>query len=151
MFDIGWSELLLVGVLALVFVGPKDLPRVMRTAGRYVGKMRAMAREFQQSFEDLARESELEELRKQVAELRNQSVAPLADLRDAVETAGTAAEAAPEPESAPAPTEQQSEAVAPRLPDDIAPEMADAVREADEIARFGEKAEDLPKSGAGQA
>lgn len=81
MFDMGWSELLLVAVLAIVFVGPKDLPRVMRTVGQYVAKMRAMMREFQNSFEDLARESELEELRKQVAEMRETAVKPLADLQ----------------------------------------------------------------------
>ena len=79
MFDLGWSELLLVAVLAIVFIGPKDLPRVMRTLGQYVGKMRAMAREFQNSFEDLARESELEELRQQVADLRNTAIKPLAN------------------------------------------------------------------------
>lgn len=81
MFDMGWSELLLVAVLAIVFVGPKDLPKVMRTVGQYVAKMRAMMREFQNSFEDLARESELEELRKQVAEMRETAMKPLADLQ----------------------------------------------------------------------
>lgn len=79
MFDLGWSELLLVAVLAIVFIGPKDLPRVMRTLGQYVGKMKAMAREFQNSFEDLARETELDELRKQVADLRNTAMKPLAE------------------------------------------------------------------------
>lgn len=81
MFDIGWSELLLVAVLAIIFVGPKDLPRVMRTAGRYAGRMRAMAREFQNSFEDLARESELDELRREMASLREQAtMRPLVDV-----------------------------------------------------------------------
>jgi sec-independent protein translocase protein TatB len=80
MFDIGWSELLLVAVLAIIFVGPKDLPRVMRTAGRYAGRMRAMAREFQNSFEDLARESELDELRREVSSLRESTMRPLADM-----------------------------------------------------------------------
>ena len=84
MFDMGWSELLLVAVLAIVFVGPKDLPKVMRTVGQYVAKMRAMVREFQNSFEDLARESELEELRKQVAEMRETAMKPLADLQRSV-------------------------------------------------------------------
>lgn len=149
MFDIGWSELLLVGVLALVFVGPKDLPRVMRTAGKYVGKMRAMAREFQQSFEDLARESELEELRKQVAELRNQSMAPLADLRQSVEAAGEAHKPLPDAE-APAP-EAPAEALSARLPDDITPDLVEAIREADEIEKFGEKAEPASKPDAGHA
>lgn len=93
MFDLGWSELLLVAVLAIVFIGPKDLPRVMRTLGQYVGKARAMAREFQNSFEDLARESELEELRKQVADLRDATMKPLtepmAEMDRAIRTAGT--------------------------------------------------------------
>lgn len=80
MFDMGWSELLLVAVIAIVFIGPKDLPRVMRTLGQYVSKIRGMAREFQNSFEDLARESELEELRKQVADMRNTVMKPLTDL-----------------------------------------------------------------------
>ena len=80
MFDMGWSELLLVAVLAIIFVGPKDLPRLMRTLGQYTAKMRSMAREFQNSFEELARESELEELRKQVAEMRESAMKPLTDL-----------------------------------------------------------------------
>lgn len=85
MFDIGWSELLLVAVLAIIFVGPKDLPRLMRTLGQYTARMRAMAREFQNSFEDLARETELDELRKQVADLRDGAMKPLADMQRPVE------------------------------------------------------------------
>lgn len=79
MFDLGWSELLLVAALAIIFIGPKDLPKAMRTLGQYVGKMRAMAREFQNSFEDLARETELEELRKQVTDLRDATMKPLTE------------------------------------------------------------------------
>ncbi len=54
MFDIGFSELLLIGVVALIVVGPKDLPVMFRTVGRYVGKAKSMAREFQRSMEDAA-------------------------------------------------------------------------------------------------
>ncbi len=54
MFDIGFSELLLIGVVALIVVGPKDLPMMFRTVGKYVGKAKAMAREFQRSMEDAA-------------------------------------------------------------------------------------------------
>lgn len=134
MFDIGWSELLLIAVLAIVFVGPKDLPRVMRVAGQYVARMRAMAREFQQSFEDLARESELEELRKEVADLRSQTLAPLGEIRQSVEVDLDRAEpsalaAAGETATEPAGEPRLSE----RLPDDIAPGIADAIREAEEI------------------
>lgn len=77
MFDLGWSELLLVAVLALIFVGPKDLPKLMHTIGRYVGKIRAMAQDFQKSFDDMARETELDELRKEVQSLRGEVMRPL--------------------------------------------------------------------------
>lgn len=84
MFDIGWLELLLIAAVAIVVVGPKDLPRMMRTFGQYMGRARAMAREFQRSFEDIARESELDELRKEMRDLRRQ-----ADLSGDLEKAGS--------------------------------------------------------------
>lgn len=105
MFDIGWSELLLVAVLAIVFVGPKDLPRLMRTLGQYTAKMRAMAREFQNSFEDMARETELDELRKQVAELRHDAMRPLSDIPRIVETPDVETPNAAKPHIAPPPGE----------------------------------------------
>ncbi|WP_420561758.1 Sec-independent protein translocase protein TatB [Tepidicaulis sp.] len=80
MFDIGWSELLLIGVIAILVVGPKDLPRMMRVVGQYAGKIRAMAREFQRSFDDMAREAELEELRKEVQDIRKAN--PINKLKD---------------------------------------------------------------------
>ena len=63
MFDMGWTEILLIGVIALIVVGPKDLPRMLRTFGQFVGKMRGMARDFQRSMDDAAREADLEELK----------------------------------------------------------------------------------------
>ena len=54
MFDIGWSELLVIGVVAIIVVGPKELPRLMRTFGHYLGKVRHMAADFQRQFEDAA-------------------------------------------------------------------------------------------------
>lgn len=69
MFDIGASELLIVGVVALVVIGPKELPGVLRSVGRTVGKIRTMAGEFQAQFSDALREAEMEETRKKVAEL----------------------------------------------------------------------------------
>lgn len=61
MFDIGWSELLVIGAVALIVVGPKDLPGMLRTGGRMVAKARGMAREFQGAMEDAAREADLKE------------------------------------------------------------------------------------------
>lgn len=54
MFDIGFAELMVIGIVSLIVVGPKDLPGMFRTVGRYVGKAKAMAREFQRSMEDAA-------------------------------------------------------------------------------------------------
>jgi sec-independent protein translocase protein TatB len=63
-------ELMIIGAVALIVVGPKDLPILMRRVGQFVGKMRGMANEFRASFEDLARQSELEDLRKEVEAMR---------------------------------------------------------------------------------
>jgi len=59
MFDIGWSELLVIGMLALIVVGPKELPGLLRTIGQYVGKARSVAREFQRSMDEAAREADI--------------------------------------------------------------------------------------------
>ena len=75
MFDFSWSELALIAVVALVVIGPKDLPRVMRTVGLWVGKARAIAREFQSSLDQMIRESELEEMRKSVERASNVNLA----------------------------------------------------------------------------
>src|SRR3954470_6894772 len=63
LFDIGWPELMLIGVVALVVIGPKDLPRALRVAGYWVRKARTLSREFQSSVEQMVREAELEEMR----------------------------------------------------------------------------------------
>lgn len=57
MFDLGWSELLVIGVVALIVVGPKDLPVLFRNAGQFMGKMRGMAREFSSAMNDAAKDS----------------------------------------------------------------------------------------------
>jgi len=66
LFDIGWSELLLIGVVALIFIGPKDLPRALRVAGYWVGRARTLSREFQSSVDQMIREAELDEMREQL-------------------------------------------------------------------------------------
>ncbi len=70
MFDIGWSELLVIVVVAVVVVGPKDLPRMMRTVGQWAGRARSMADQFRRSFDDMARQTELDELRREVQKLK---------------------------------------------------------------------------------
>lgn len=83
---IGFPEMLVIGLAALIIVGPKDLPMMMRRIGQFVGKGRAMAREFQSAFDDMARQTELEELRKEIEEIKqSNAVKAAADDLAAVE------------------------------------------------------------------
>ncbi len=66
MFDLGWQEFLLVALVAVIVVGPKDLPRVVRTVSQWIRKARSVASEFQGSLEEMAREADLDDVRKQV-------------------------------------------------------------------------------------
>lgn len=68
--DIGASELILIAVVALIVVGPKDLPLLMRKVGQFMARLRGMAAEFRASFDEMARQSELDELRKEVEAMR---------------------------------------------------------------------------------
>src|ERR671910_116620 len=81
MFDIGWSEMALILLVALVVIGPRDLPRVARTMGKWVAKGRAMAREFQTALEDMAREAELDKVKSEIEK------AGRTDLRKSIEKA----------------------------------------------------------------
>jgi sec-independent protein translocase protein TatB len=88
MFDFfSWQHLSIMLVVALVVVGPKDLPRLMNMAGKWAGKARAMATEFRRSFDEMARESELAELRKEIEDLKkNNPVSDLASSMASVES-----------------------------------------------------------------
>jgi len=79
MFDIGWTELVVIAVVAIVVIGPKDLPRAMRTVGKWSGKMKRMARDFQNQFNEAIREAELDEVKKEVAAIAR--IDPMADLK----------------------------------------------------------------------
>ena len=87
MFDIGWTELLVIACIAIIVVGPKDLPRMLRTLGQTMGKMRRMSREFQSTFNEALREAEqqadIADMKKQVEEAANFN--PLGDLKKSIE------------------------------------------------------------------
>lgn len=79
MFDLfSWSHILILLTVALVVVGPKDLPRLMHMAGKWMGKARSMASEFRRSFDEMARQTELDELRKEIEELKKNN--PVSDI-----------------------------------------------------------------------
>jgi sec-independent protein translocase protein TatB len=82
MFGFSWSEILIIGVVALVFIGPNDLPKAMKTAARWMSAARKLAREFQGHVDDLVREAELDELRDQARKLAAQPLAHLESLVD---------------------------------------------------------------------
>jgi sec-independent protein translocase protein TatB len=69
MFDIGWSELVVIGIVALIVIGPKELPAVLRMLGVWMGKVRRMASEFQGQFQEAMREAEMADIKKQVDQL----------------------------------------------------------------------------------
>ena len=71
MLDIGWSELILIGIVALIVVGPKDLPRMFHALGRMTAKARAMAREFSSAMEDAAKQSGIKDATKGLEEVRS--------------------------------------------------------------------------------
>lgn len=75
----GFFELMLIAVIALVVIGPKDLPKLMRSAGRFVAKARAMAGEFTAAFDQMARETEMEDLRKEIEDLKKQN--PVSEIK----------------------------------------------------------------------
>lgn len=103
MFDLAWSHILLIGVVALLVIGPKDLPRALRTLGVWVGRARTIAREFQSSLDQMIREAELEEMRKQVEKVSTldldqtieKAVDPGGELKRSFATSSITSEALP--------------------------------------------------------
>ncbi len=90
MFDISWTEFLLIGVVALIVIGPKELPTVMRTLGQYTRKIRSMAADFQNQFHEALREADMADLKKQVDDMASdiKNYDPLKDVRTDLETVG---------------------------------------------------------------
>lgn len=84
MLDIGWWELLVVGMVALVVVGPKELPTLLRTIGRYVGMAKRQADEFRSQFDDAMRESEFNDLRNEMNDIKSDVTSSLDDAQQSI-------------------------------------------------------------------
>ncbi len=136
MFDIGWTELLVIACVAIIVVGPKDLPRMLRSLGQTIGKVKRMSREFQSTFNDALREAEREadiaDMKKSVEDVGNFN--PLGDLKKSIED-DMAAVTKPAAETKTA-KEAKSEPAAeakpqPAAPSSVTPELAEAVKSAE--------------------
>jgi sec-independent protein translocase protein TatB len=86
-FDMSWSELLLIAVVALIVIGPKDLPQGIKVVAQFVRKARSLAREFQSGIEEMAREAELDEVKKEIDGMSAADYA--ADLQQTIDPGGT--------------------------------------------------------------
>lgn len=144
MFDIAWSELVVIGAVALVVIGPKDLPKALRSVGEMVGKVRRMASEFQGQFNDAMREAELHDLKKSVEDIGGSVDAatkvdfnPIQTIRDEIKGASearseTAAEAKARQDAAMAEAEAKLAAIPapePLPPASLSPAASEPVSE----------------------
>lgn len=102
MFDISWSELLILGIVTLVFVGPKELPVFMRTIGRYAGIVRRHANEFKGQFDAAMREAELDSMRKEVEQMQNSINSEVMKAKASVHDASAASNIEPNASTPPA-------------------------------------------------
>jgi sec-independent protein translocase protein TatB len=105
MFDIAWTELLVIAVILVVVVGPKDLPRMLRTFGRTTKQIRSMASDFRRQFDDALREAELDEVRQTMSDAKKfdptkdvrAAMSPMKAIGEEIRSSLTAATKAPEP------------------------------------------------------
>jgi sec-independent protein translocase protein TatB len=104
MLDMSWGEIMVIGAVALIVIGPKDLPKALRTIGQVTGKLRRMAAEFQGQFNEAMREAELDEVKKQlqgvndsVTSVGSTNFNPIQTILDELKTSIEAPEKAPEP------------------------------------------------------
>ncbi|MFM8991029.1 MAG: Sec-independent protein translocase protein TatB [Alphaproteobacteria bacterium] len=126
MFD--WNELLVIGAAALIFIGPKELPGTLRTLGKFVAKARGMARDFQTNVDDMVREAELDEVKKQVQKLEygglEQMIQESVDPKGRIQEALRAPDLSAPPTAAPATPAAASSAAATSVAPGSVPQSA---------------------------
>jgi sec-independent protein translocase protein TatB len=133
MLDMSWGEVMVIGAVALIVIGPKDLPKTLRTVGQMTAKVRRMAAEFQSQFNEAMREAELDDVKKQiqgmnesVSSLNNTSFNPIQTIRDEVKgaieapVAGSAPTGAAPEGTVPAANPNDGPASVPAAPDPLA-------------------------------
>ncbi len=133
MFDIGWPEMAVVAVIALVIIGPKDLPRILRYAGRWAGKAQKVARDFRRSFDDMVRESELDDVKKSVDQAGSfnpvkdigNSIDPTCEMKADMESLTKDVGELPKPEAPKAHDASKPDASKPDAPKPDAPDADD--------------------------
>ena len=141
MFDFAWSELALIAVVALIVIGPKDLPRVMRIVGQWVQRARSIAREFQGSLDQMMREAELDEIKRNLDRASSFDVEH--EIRQTIDPGGELQRSLnepvmtnplidpPKPEPAPE-ASARKDAQTPPLPTPPAPDTPPAIAQAEE-------------------
>jgi len=125
MFDIAWGEFVVIGVVALIVIGPKELPAVLRAVGQWTTKIRRMAAEFQSQFQEALREAEMADLKKEVDNLNDvaksvKSDFDALDYQRTVETAAYPTDASSAPTETPASPAVTADGYAPPPPDAFA-------------------------------
>jgi sec-independent protein translocase protein TatB len=114
MLDLSWGEIVLIGAAAVIFIGPKELPGALRTMGKFMGKARTMAREFQNNVDDMIREAELQEIQKKVQSATSIASGGIAGaIQSAIDPKGELQKAIAAPDALSAPVVSEPAAPAP--------------------------------------
>ncbi len=149
MLDIGWTELLVIGIVALIVVGPKDLPIMFRKLGQITGKMRGMAREFQRAMDDAADQAGVREVTRDLRNMTSGKAMGLDSIDDAVKDLRKADPSRTWPKDPDAPGKRDAGPAAPKTA--AAPKndtaAATAKLAADQAAKRAEAAVQPPASG----
>lgn len=121
MLDIGWGEMLVIAIVIIVVVGPKELPGMLRTFGKTTSKLRVMANDFRKQFDEALKEAELDDLKKVADDVRalnpkNEIRKALAPMEQAAKDVRAGLDAAMQPKAEPAPDEQVASTDAPAAP-----------------------------------
>lgn len=150
MLDIGWTELLAIAVLTILVVGPKDLPKVLRTVGQWTARARAITREFQDSLDDMVRQSELDEVKREIEATTYNNIGKLDDIVDPTGSAEKIFDLPAGTDSPPAAAGREAageEAGPPPPPAAPMPEAAAATPESPDVPDH--PAEDVPQRQVG--